>query len=62
MPKLAMMLILATALAGCITPQKLYKINKGSLADASCDRQEAQACLTGQSAGAAYAKLAIVGR
>ena len=35
MLKLAMMLILATALAGCITPQKLYKINAGRFAGAS---------------------------
>jgi hypothetical protein len=51
MLKLALMLILATALAGCITPQELYKINEGRFAGASCDRQEAQACLAGQSAG-----------
>jgi hypothetical protein len=60
MLKLAMML--ATALAGCITPQELYKINEGRFAGASCDRQGAQACLVGKSAGAAYAKLATVGR
>jgi hypothetical protein len=62
MSKVAMMLILAMALAGCIAFQELYKINEGRFAGASCDPQEAQACLAGQSAGAAYAKLATVGR
>jgi len=57
MPKLAILLILAAALGGCITPQELYK---GRLAELSCEPRSPQgeapaACEAGRSAGAGFA-------